>query len=386
MKILFVQDHLQAGGAAKCALRMQRLCRELGHETLALHGDETRLPGCPSLSLHGKPKGIRRLWEKVRAPEERQAQRRRKAGDQFRRLLQTHAFDLVWFHNLAGARKWGWTEEWIESALARTQVAITLHDMEYLGVGSPYVWDQPLHPSCFAGLEPSRAQELARKEKLRITACSRWLGQLCLDLYGLSCGQLPVPLWKEDFSEGENKRRSCPATRYLMASEFLDDPRKNILPTIELLLKHNILEQTHSSLICLGRNFPEKLRGPRVLAPGHVEDRESFRKHIQQADFLLHPSLLDNFPLLIQESLAQGCPVVALDRGGVREMVMQGRSGFLLREITAQDLASTFQQLSALPDREYDALSAQCLSLATDLFRADRISRRYQEFFKLIRN
>jgi len=386
MKILFVQDHLQTGGAAKCALRMQRLCRELGHETLALHGDETRLPGCPSLSLHGKPKGIRRLWEKVRAPEERQAQRRRKAGDQFRRLLQTHAFDLVWFHNLAGARKWGWTEEWIESALARTQVAITLHDMEYLGVGAPYVWDEPLHPSCFAGLEPSRAQELARKEKLQITACSRWLCQLCLDLYGLACRQLPVPLWEEDFSKGENKRRSSPATRYLMASEQLDDPRKNILPTIEMLLHHNILEKTHSSLICLGRKFPERLRGPRVLAPGHVEDRETFREILEQADFLLHPSLLDNFPLLIQESLAQGCPVVALDRGGVGEMVLQGQSGFLLPEITPPELEGTFQRLSAIKEEEYGALSARCLSLATELFRADRISSPYREIFKLIRN
>lgn len=382
MKILFVQDHLQTGGAAKCALRMQRLCRELGHETLTLHGDETSLPGHSSKTLHGKPPGLWRLGETWQSRKKIQARRQMRAETRLVRFLHDRSFDLVWFHNFAGARKWGWTERWVHLALERGKVAITLHDMEYLGVGAAYVWDGPPQPSRFAGLDPARARDLVQKGKLRINACSDWLGQLCRDLYGLRCGKLAVPLWQGDFRKGGRGPRSHRGVHYLMAAEHLDDPRKNILPTLELLLEHNILEQTQSTVFCLGRKFPDRLRGPRVVPLGHMEDRAAFRSLYDRIDFLLHPSRLDNFPLLIQESLAQGCPVVALDRGGVGEMVVEGRSGRLLAELSPESLLRTFTDLARKSDVEFGKLSENCLALAADRFLSDRLAPQYRAYFE----
>jgi glycosyltransferase involved in cell wall biosynthesis len=380
MRILFVQDHLQTGGAAKCALRMQRICRELGHETLALHGDEASLPGILSRCLHGKPRGFLRLWETFQVRDKQQSRRRERAEKKLLHLLKDESFDFVWFHNFSGARKWGWTERWIEMALQRSKVVITLHDMEYLGVGMPYVWDRPLHPSRFAGLDPGTAKEWNRNGRLRINACSRWLGQMCHKLYELPCGQLPVPLWEEDFHKTARRPGAGPTIRYLLAAELLDDPRKNILPTIHLLQENQILERTNSVLLCLGRNFPERLRGPRVIPLGHVENRARYRQIYEKVDYLLHPSLLDNFPLLIQESLAQGCPVVALDRGGVREMVIEGRSGHLLADVSPGSLGNIFLNISRKSEAQYEELSRSCLALATDLFLADGLAPRYEAF------
>jgi len=386
MKILFVQDHLQTGGAAKCAWRMQRLCRELGHEILAVHGDETKMPGCPSRVLHGKPRGRLRLWEMAQARNKKLVRRQERAEARFLQLLQDQSFDFVWFHNFAGARKWGWTEAWVPLALQRGKVVITLHDMEYLGVGAAYVWDRAVSASRFAGLDPAQAKEHSQRGRLQINACSRWLGQLCQDLYGLRCGQLTVPLWPEDFRATVKIPRAHAGIHFLVAAEHLDDPRKNILPTLEILLKNRILECTQSTLFCLGRNFPERLRSPRVVPLGHVEDRQSFRNLYDQIDFLLHPSLLDNFPLLIQESLAQGCPVVALDRGGVGEMVVEGRSGWLLADFQAKSLEKTFLKLARISPPDYRTFSENCLAFATERFQADRLTPQYRTFLEAIRH
>jgi len=382
MKILFAQDHLQTGGAAKCALRMQRLCRELGHETMAAHGDESVLPGYPSQILHGKPWGGLRLWEITQAQNKKLIRRQERAEEKFLQLLKDRRFDFVWFHNFAGARKWGWSEKLVQLALQYGKVVITLHDMEYLGVGAAYVWDRPLSASRFAGLDPAQARGYNQQGRLQINACSRWLGQLCQDLYGLHSRQLAVPLWLEDFRATPKESRVGAGVHLLVAAEHLNDPRKNILPTLEVLLEKRILERTQSTLFCLGRNFPERLRGPRVVPLGHVEDRRSFRSLYDQIDFLFHPSLLDNFPLLIQESLAQGCPVVALDRGGVGEMVVEGWNGWRLADCTAASLEKTFLELARIRPHEYRTLSENCLSLAAERFRADRINNQYKEFLK----
>lgn len=382
MKILFVQDHLQTGGAAKCALRMQKLCREIGHETVVLHGDKTSLAGTPSVVLHGKAGGLARLWENLLPGPSRLVARGKRALKRFQKFLDQNRFDLVWFHNLAGARKWGWSESWVGAALSHGKVILTLHDMEYLGVGGSYLWDRPLQPTRFAGLDPALARQMIRSGSLRLHACSRWLGRLCLDLYELPCGQLPVPLWPEDFQGRNRIPPARPGSRYLLAAEQLDDPRKNLLPTIRLLQENGILERTQSTLFCLGRNFPEQLRSPRVIPLGHVENRATYRKIYDQIDFLLHPSLLDNFPLLIQESLAQGCPVVALNRGGVGEMVVDGRSGRLLAEMNSETLGKTFLELSRLGEKEYALLSNQCRALAEEHFLATRIASRYRDFLE----
>ena len=380
MRILFVQDHLRTGGAAKCALRIRQLCGELGHETLTLHGDEDVAPGVSSRSLHGKSRGLDRLREIVLAPERIQKQRKEIAEKRLRQFLDNHPFDLIWFHNTAGAAKWGWTQEWIVAALQRSRVAITLHDMEYLGVGGSYVWDRPLSPSRFAGLDPAQASDWIRKGKLHLSACSDWLVKLCHDLYGLPVQRLTVPLWPEDFRDGPRSRRNLPAIHYLMAAERLDDPRKNILPTLDLLFRHRILENSNSRVFCLGRKFPDRFQDPRVISLGHLENRGHFRAVYDQVDFLLHPSLLDNFPLLIQESLAQGCPVVALNRGGVGEAVIEGRGGRLLTVWNADSLGQVFKDFSRQSDREYTDLSSRALALGRDSFQADRLAPHYRAY------
>lgn len=57
------------------------------------------------------------------------------------------------------------------------------------------------------------------------------------------------------------------------------------------------------------------------------------------ADVFVHPSLADNLPNGVLESLACGTPVVAFDTGGVSDAVRHMETGYLARNMAADDLA-----------------------------------------------
>lgn len=263
-------------------------------------------------------------------------------------------------------------------AMAHAKVALTLHDMNYLGLGSSYVWDRPLQPTSFAGLGGHHVRELMRAGRLTIHACSSWLGALCESLYQVPCGKLMVPLWPEDFSTGPRERTGSEVTRFLVAADNLRDPRKNILPTLRCLLENRTLAKTRAIVHCLGRNPPDDLRAPEILFHGHLEDPARYRALYDQVDFFLHPSLLDNFPLVIQESLAQGRPVVAMNRGGVGEMIQPGKTGWLYAETAREPLEETFQTCSQLTSEGYRAWSGQCRDFAMQKYSAPSAAADYR--------
>jgi hypothetical protein len=129
-QIAILQDHLNAGGAAKAANRWVDLLRHQGLTTQQITGDEKPLKGA---LLSGKPpRGWERILECFRDPS---SSRRSEVNRQFTSILSKEKSDLVWFHNIAGGGKWGWSEEMISLARQRSSVMWTLHDMWALGDG-----------------------------------------------------------------------------------------------------------------------------------------------------------------------------------------------------------------------------------------------------------
>ncbi|ODU31809.1 glycosyltransferase family 4 protein [uncultured Thiobacillus sp.] len=54
-------------------------------------------------------------------------------------------------------------------------------------------------------------------------------------------------------------------------------------------------------------------------------------EHMKNADVLLHPSYMESFGMTILEAMAHGLAIVANDIYAIREMVVNGENGFLLR-------------------------------------------------------
>ncbi len=184
----------------------------------------------------------------------------------------------------------------------------------------------------------------------------------------------------EQFAQVPKTKNTEEPTTYLVGADNLADERKNILPTLRMIHENGLLEKTHSQVLCLGRNLPADLCSDRIISLGHVENPKDYRKLFDRVHFLLHPSLIDNFPLIIQDSLALGCPAVALDRGGVAESVRSGITGSLLSEMTRETLGMVFAVNAKMPSESYGSLSQSCLNFARENYSEESLKPQYAKY------
>ena len=86
-------------------------------------------------------------------------------------------------------------------------------------------------------------------------------------------------------------------------------------------------------------------RIPGVSCLGHVTGAAK-RKAFQGASVFCFPSYyLEGMPNAVLEAMAMGLPVVSSAVGGLKDVLVDGENGFVLREITPQGIAATVQRL-----------------------------------------
>jgi len=123
-------------------------------------------------------------------------------------------------------------------------------------------------------------------------------------------------------------------------------------------------------VVCGSGPAEERLRAqlPDALFLGWLPP-ESLARCYSAADFLVLPSRFDTFGCAVLEALACGLPVLAYDFKGPRDLVEDGRSGFLRTD--AAELAACASQALGDPDRLH-AMRAAALRRAGD-YRATEI-------------
>lgn len=78
---------------------------------------------------------------------------------------------------------------------------------------------------------------------------------------------------------------------------------------------------------------------------------------LSSADGYIMSSAWEVLPLVLLEAAAVGLPIVSTDVGGVREVVTEGRNGYLSIPQDAKDLASKMSKLMCLNKVEYEKYS-----------------------------
>jgi glycosyltransferase involved in cell wall biosynthesis len=95
------------------------------------------------------------------------------------------------------------------------------------------------------------------------------------------------------------------------------------------------------------------------------------------ADLFVHPARMENAPCTIQESLACGTPVVAFPVGGIPEMVIDEKNGFLAKEINAPSLQTTLASALADPNRLV-RMRKDCRNWAEEVWKPDALRKKFQ--------
>ncbi|MDJ0712631.1 MAG: glycosyltransferase family 4 protein [Prochloraceae cyanobacterium] len=99
------------------------------------------------------------------------------------------------------------------------------------------------------------------------------------------------------------------------------------------------------------------------------------------SDLFVFPTRADNLPLVLQESMACGRPMVSFNVGGVSDLVRHGTTGYLAKLEDAEDFSQAILQLLE-DDRLRETMSQNCRQIAIEEYSVELQAQRYIELYK----
>ena len=165
-----------------------------------------------------------------------------------------------------------------------------------------------------------------------------------------------------------DQSRSLPNGKLRLISIGSLVPKKNQLLLIEIatLLKSTDID---FELLILGEG-PERPQLEEEIAVqgltgmvqllGNVHDVPFY---LHQANLFIHSAIYEPFGLVLLEAMAAGVPVISLDGGGNRDILVDGKNGYLISENHARSFVEKIHHLSSHP-HQYKNMSEFAQSFA----------------------
>jgi glycosyltransferase involved in cell wall biosynthesis len=101
------------------------------------------------------------------------------------------------------------------------------------------------------------------------------------------------------------------------------------------------------------------------------------------ADVFVAPSMQENLPYTVMESMACGTPCVAFNQGGMSDLIDHGMTGYLARPFDEGDLAKGIGRFLK-DDGTGQETSLRCRRKVEDVFALEKVARRYAELYRTI--
>lgn len=116
---------------------------------------------------------------------------------------------------------------------------------------------------------------------------------------------------------------------------------------------------------------------------GYVADDGKKAAAYSAADLFVSPTRADNLPLVLQESMACGTPVVSFRVGGVPDLVRNGTTGYLAEPGSSDDLRKGVIQLLENDSMRHE-MKRQCRKIALKEYNIDLMVHRYIDLYRQV--
>ncbi|WP_299130586.1 glycosyltransferase [uncultured Winogradskyella sp.] len=107
------------------------------------------------------------------------------------------------------------------------------------------------------------------------------------------------------------------------------------------------LARTDVVLCAVGKTNGQPLTNQSTVELGEIKDEVTMSKAYAMADVFVIPSLMDNLPNTVIESLLCGTPVIGFPVGGITDMITDGKNGFLTKSISSTALKASIMDFLA---------------------------------------
>jgi glycosyltransferase involved in cell wall biosynthesis len=165
----------------------------------------------------------------------------------------------------------------------------------------------------------------------------------------------------------------------MFISDHLTNWRKGFSVLSEAL--SGLTEAHHLFLLSVGKEDPQ---GTGSIPGMHMEEVRNDRwlsVAYSAADLFVIPSIQENLPNTVLESLACGTPVVGFDVGGIPDMVRPGRTGQLVPVGDAVALRQAMTHLLHAPSL-CRQMGAECRRMVMEEYSNALLATRYAALYK----
>jgi len=139
------------------------------------------------------------------------------------------------------------------------------------------------------------------------------------------------------------------------------------------------------SIVTVGDNFiSEQLvaSGCDLHSLGYIADENELSKLYGAADFFINPSLADGGPMMLAQSLMSYTPVITTNVGLASNLIFSGKSGAILKEITAVELLNEIEFLCSKERKDLDCLRRNTRKIAMKYLSRERYIKKLDELLK----
>lgn len=170
-----------------------------------------------------------------------------------------------------------------------------------------------------------------------------------------------------------------PQKKVLMfGAQSLNDSRKggDLLITALKKLPESLKQET--ILLTMGNDSTEisNTVGMKTISLGYLTSDRLKSVAYSAADLFVFPTRADNLPLVLQESMSCGTPMVSFAVGGVPDLVRPNVTGYLAQPEDTQDLSKGITQL--LEDKNLrQQMSQNCRAIALQEYSLEIQAKRY---------
>lgn len=235
-----------------------------------------------------------------------------------------------------------------------------------------------------------RKQKAWKNKRFHIVTPSRWLGE-CVQHSQLFAQQplqvipncIDHEIYRPLSKSFAREALGLPQDKQLLlfgAMSSTSDPRKGyhlLIPALQQLKAEGKAEQLALVVFGASQGDATQITGIPTHYMGRLHDDISLCLLYNAADLFVAPSLQDNLPNTLVESLACGTPCVAFNIGGMSDLIVGDNYGELCREANYIDLCRTISiQLDKVTER-------QLLVKSSNSYRGqDIITEKYLSIYK----
>ncbi len=241
-----------------------------------------------------------------------------------------------------------------------------------------------------------KKKRLLEKANITFIACSRWLESMAKKselLKGQTITNIPnainTNLFKPRNKQEARKKCSLPEDKKLLlfGSLKITDKRKGVeylIKACELLCRKYPEMKEQLGVVVMGKQaqqMAELIPFP-VYNMDYVSDEKKLVDIYNAIDLYVTPSLQDNLPNTIVESMACGVPCVGFNVGGIPQMIDHLHNGYVAEYQSAEDFANGIHW--ALSEGEYQYLSEEACRKAVSCYSESAVSKKYIDIYNKV--